>query len=119
MNPKKTIIDPVCRPYCIFFKEGQKEDMACQGVLSLEKLVNHGAITWSLVKKTAKKRAWWWQHKPVLEKCVCRFCDFLAEDCDFQSDAPSDDLEPCGGYVVLAFLLDQGHIDENDLKLLS
>jgi hypothetical protein len=40
----------------------------------------------------------------------------MEADCDFQSEIPSDDLEPCGGYAVLARLLENRLIDIVDLE---
>jgi hypothetical protein len=39
----------------------------------------------------------------------------MKEDCDFQSISPSHDLEPCGGYMVLAGLIENRIIDIREL----
>ena len=108
----------ICRPYCIFFREGEKEEMACYGAQVVEALVDRGMVNPEQIG-FAKDPALWHRHRPLIEPYVCFQCPFRAEDCDFQSDAPEDDLEPCGGYIVLTLLVENQLIDEKSLKAVT
>jgi hypothetical protein len=108
----------VCRPYCIFFREGEKEEMACHGARILEALVRETRVDPRQIR-FAKDPELWPKHRAVLEAFICSHCPFRAEDCDFQSDEPEDDLEPCGGYIVLSLLLENRVIDEDTLKAVT
>ena len=112
---KKEFKDYICRPFCMFYKDGQKEGMACQGALVVESLVNQRLISKEQVYLSIKDYQLCLKHKDTLTRYVCRQCPFMKEDCDFQSTSPSDDLEPCGGYMVLAGLIENRVIDPRDL----
>jgi len=105
----------LCRPYCMFFKDGQKEEMACQGAVVVNALVQGGHIEVEDLYAVAKDSQLWRKHKEALGRYVCHHCSFRAEDCDFQSPSPSEDLEPCGGFIVLASLKEDNLIDERTI----
>lgn len=108
----------ICRPYCIFFREGEKEEMACYGAQVLAGLVRQGLVVPGQIR-FPKNPDLWETHRALLERYVCSHCPFRAEDCDFQSGDPEPDLEPCGGYIVLSLLVENRLIDENALKAVS
>jgi hypothetical protein len=112
---KKDFKDYICRPFCMFYKDGQKEEMACQGALVVESLVNQRLISKERVYLSITDYQLCLKHKDTLTRYVCQKCPFMKEDCDFQSTAPSDDLEPCGGYMVLAGLIENRVIEPRDL----
>lgn len=112
---KKDFKDYICRPFCMFYKEGQKQEMACQGALVVESLVNQRLISREQVYLSVKDYQLCLKHKDILTRYMCRQCPFMKEDCDFQSTSPSDDLEPCGGYMVLACLIENRDIDTGDM----
>lgn len=112
---KKDFKDYICRPFCMFYKDGQKEEMACQGALVVESLVNQRRISSEQLCLSVKDHQLCLKHKDTLTRYVCRQCPFMKEDCDFQSTSPSDDLEPCGGYIVLACLIENRVIDTRDV----
>jgi hypothetical protein len=112
---KKDFKDYICRPFCMFYKDGQKEEMACQGALVVESLVGQRRISMEQVYLSIKDYQLCLKHKDTLTRYVCRQCPFMKEDCDFQSTAPSHDLEPCGGYMVLACLIENRVIDTRDV----
>ena len=76
----------------MFYKDGQKEEMACQGALVVESLVNQRLISKEHVYLSIKDYQLCLKHKDTLTRYVCRQCPFMKEDCDFQSTSPSDDL---------------------------
>ena len=112
---KKDFKDYICRPFCMFFKDGQKEEMACQGALVVESLIHQGRISPDQLRLSVKDLQLCLKHKDTLTRYVCGHCPFMKEYCDFQSTAPSDDLEPCGGYMVLASLIENRMIEPRDL----
>ena len=112
---KKDFKDYICRPFCMFYTEGQKEEMACQGAHVVESLVRQRRISIEQVYLSIKDYQLFLKHKDTLTRYVCRRCPFMKKDCDFQSPSPSDDLEPCGGYMVLAGLIENRIIDTRDM----
>jgi hypothetical protein len=114
---KKDFKDYICRPFCMFYKDGQKEEMACEGALVVESLIHQGRIFPEQLYLIVKDLQLCLKHKHTLTRYVCGHCPFMKEDCDFQSTAPSDDLEPCGGYIVLAGLIEHRVIDPRDMKI--
>ena len=89
--------------------------MACQGALVVESLVNQRLISKEQVYLSIKDYQLCLKHKDTLTRYVCGQCPFMKEDCDFQSTSPSDDLEPCGGYMVLAGLIENRFVEPRDL----
>jgi len=116
---KKDFKDYICRPYCMFFKEGQKEEMACKGAQIAELLFHNKRVNLGKIPNFASDPQIWKKQQAKLEKYVCHKCSFQAEDCDFQSSAPADDMEPCGGFILLACLLESNLIDESALEKMA
>lgn len=106
----------ICRPYCMYFKEGQKEDMACQGAQTIELLIGRKRIDPMKIPPLTKSSGLWKKYKRDLTSHVCDQCSFQANDCDFQSSEYQDDTEPCGGFMLLAHLNENGLIKEYDLE---
>ena len=50
-----------------------------------------------------------------LDERICGHCEFRAADCDFQAHPPLPDSLPCGGYRLLALLLQSGRLTDADL----
>jgi hypothetical protein len=113
---KNDIKDFVCKPFCSFYREGAKEELICDGarlleilmkkkVLSLEAIADvKPALSLDSVKSTAAGDA------------ICRDCPFLRDDCDFRSEAPPADAEPCGGFILLALLAADGAVSLEGLS---
>lgn len=110
----------VCRPYCTFYKEGQKEEMACRGAEVIEKLVSQNLINPDDLPHFKKDSRLWPSYKKIFGKYICATCDFKAKDCDFMADAPEADLgsenEPCGGFILLVLLIENDFIDMSLLE---
>lgn len=117
---KNAFKEYICKPYCRFFREGQKEDLACYGAVVARRLV-----------KRRKIEPFEDEHRcpfdpeaspeaslddPDLLSTVCRRCLFEAEDCDFRSASPPEGTLPCGGYILLFILKAQGLLTADDLK---
>jgi hypothetical protein len=112
--------DYVCRPYCMFFKEGRKEEMACRGAELIEKMVLQQLIDPKTLPRFEKNSRLWQNYKKILGKYICTACPFRNEDCDFMSEAPQiaavESIEPCGGFILLALLFENDFIDMNSLE---
>ena len=109
----------VCRPYCVFFKEGEKEDLSCRGAQLVERLVESQRVDLRNLAPGKKERWLWEAYRTSLGNTICRPCPFFAADCDFQAAEPPDDCEPCGGFILLAHLYDQKVINTCDLEKLT
>lgn len=112
---KNDFKDYVCRPYCIFFKEGQKEAMSCRGAEVVEKLVLLRQINTDRLPHFKKDSRLWQKYTQFLGGKICATCPFRAKDCDFMSEepeaGPSDEIEPCGGFIMLALLIEKDLIN--------
>lgn len=107
----------ICRPYCMFFKEGKKEDMFCRGAVVVEMLVGNNRIDSTKIHRYKKKPGLWNKHKKNLETLVCSKCSFRKQDCDFQSENPPENTEPCGGFILLSLLKENNMVTVPDMEL--
>ncbi len=107
----------ICRPFCSFFRPGEKEELACRGALVVERLVSNGVIEPSGLPGGAWKRADLWQEDdPLLEEMVCGRCAFRDGGCDYRAADRPVDAEPCGGYILLRILRKTAAVRAADLK---
>ena len=113
---KKNFKEYICRPFCKFFREGKKEEMACQGAQVIEQMVRRKRLDPALFPRNGKKPSLWKNRDPVLVAHVCQNCPFKKKDCDYQSECPPSDAEPCGGYILLSLLKEKGFISARDLE---
>jgi len=113
---KKNFKEYICRPFCKFFREGEKEEMACQGAQVIEEMVRRKRLDPPLLPQNGKRPSLWKNHDPVLVAHVCQNCPFQKEDCDYQSACSPPGTEPCGGYILLSLLKEKGFINTRDLE---
>jgi hypothetical protein len=107
----------LCRPFCSFFRAGEKEEMACQGALVLAELVQRGRLDPESFPAAVEKERQRWQEEDVaLERALCLPCPFALDGCDFHSELRSSETEPCGGYLLLQLLKDAGAISCAELN---
>ncbi len=112
MRKNEALIRTLCRPYCRYYKQGKNEDLLCRGAVVVERLILSGK---SIVPPVRKKQ----QHhaapsiRELVVNCLCAACAFRQNDCDFAEDGTS---EPCGGFVLLLGLLEQGLITIEDMQ---
>ncbi len=102
----------------MFFKDGREEQTPCQGAQVMELLVHRKRIDMMKMPPLTKESGLWKKYKEELGNCVCNQCSFRTEGCDFRSEEPSDDMEPCGGFILLAHLKKNNLINLSDLELL-
>ena len=113
---KEDFKDYIWRPFCRFFREGEKKEMACLGARIVEGMVACGRLRSEDLSRNGKDPHLWAEHDLDLKRYLCQFCPFYAEDCDFQSEKPPAGSEPCGGYILLSLLKEKGMISISDLK---
>ncbi len=112
MRKNEALICTLCRPYCRYYKQGKNEDLLCRGAVVVERLILSGK---SIVPSGEKKHR---HHAaPSIRELVvnhlCAVCAFRQHDCDFAKDGTS---EPCGGFLLLLELLEQGVITIEDIQ---
>ena len=108
--------DYICRPFCMFFREGQKEAMACQGAQVIYRWVSRGRLNPEVLTRYRKHPRLWEKRDAALAANICKYCPFRVEDCDFTSVSPPPDCEPCGGYILISLLKENGMITSEDLE---
>ena len=113
---KRDIKDFICKPFCSFYREGEKEELICSGARIVEILMERGSLSPPTLSGNEHGSALSTGEYALLEEIVCRPCPFLADGCDFRSDAPPVDAEPCGGFILLALLVGKGAVFMNRLK---
>jgi hypothetical protein len=106
----------ICRPFCCFFREGAKEEMACRGATIVEHLVQCGRLDRQRLPAEGKDPVLWQDHDHLLDAVACACCEFLPDGCDFQSAQPPAGAEPCGGYILLRLLKRSGVLSAADIE---
>jgi len=118
--PKADFKDYVCRPYCSFYKESQKEEMACRGAEVIKNLVMQQLIDPDTLPRFEKNGRLWRNYKKNFAKYICAPCPFRIDGCDFMSEAPDtadvERIEPCGGFILLSLLIENDFIDMSSLE---
>jgi hypothetical protein len=116
---KKGFSDYICRPYCVFFREGQKEEMACGGAVTAARIVGARNIPTGEIASLTPEQADMDEKDDLLDALVCRSCPFVIDGCDFRSEEPQADAVPCGGFILLVLLLSRGLIARQDIEDLA
>ncbi len=107
--------DYVCEPFCVFYRAGDKEDLACGGALTVKNLVKSRSLSSAVLSGLRKEKHPGPGRNVPLDTTVCTGCAFFAADCDFQSGNEIPDAEPCGGYILLDLLITNGLISLDEL----
>lgn len=98
----------LCLNFCSYYKPGKNEELACRGYEVVERLSRAGKPV-SCGKSGAKSSA---EQVELIVQRLCSACGFQKDGCDFMLDRKAP---PCGGFVLLAQLLDAGVISMDDL----
>lgn len=106
-HTKKEFADFICRPHCVFFKEGKKEDMACGGALALLDLIDEGLLSIEDLAVSGGRDDTAADDGLLYER-ICRRCPFVLDGCDFRLPTPPGDAVACGGYLLLRALFHSG-----------
>jgi hypothetical protein len=115
---KKEFSGFICRPYCAFFKEGQKDEMACGAALMAVSLIENGLL--AIASFPALKQV---DNAPrgdrLLFELICRSCPFVLDGCDFRLPTPPADAVACGGFVLLCALYRAGTVTSEMLRTIA
>jgi hypothetical protein len=107
---RKNIQRNLCQEFCSYYKPSKKENIACKGFLVIEKLLKRGSNI--PFDKNDEKPGDAIQGELIRGMCIA--CPFYENDCDFvekKKDAP-----PCGGFILLANLLEKNIISIDDIQ---
>jgi hypothetical protein len=107
---RKDIQRNLCQEFCSYYKPSSKDNIDCKGFLVIEKLLKRGRKI--PFDKTDEKPSDAIQGELIREMCIA--CPFYENDCDFvekKKDAP-----PCGGFMLLANLLEKNIISIDDIQ---
>jgi hypothetical protein len=105
---KKDFKHYICDPFCVYFRENSKEDLACNGAIVITDMVRCGRLDINMLSGLNRSVDFRGKHDSDLDETVCRQCSFREQDCDFQSEENKDHAEPCGGYRLLSLLKTSG-----------
>ena len=103
------LVQLLCRQFCPYYKPSKNEELACRGFVEVRSLVEEGRQI-SFHQRGGVVRP---ETVRALVQKVCGFCQFHKEDCDFilkDHKAP-----PCGGFLLLGHLVDDGSISVDDI----
>ncbi len=112
MRKNEALIRTVCRPYCRYYKQDKNEDLLCRGAVVIERLILSGKSIFLPAEKKNRLSAGSSVDELIVNH-LCAACAFRQNDCDFAQDGTS---QPCGGFVLLLRLLEQGVITIEDIQ---
>jgi len=110
----------LCKKFCAYFKPSKKEDLVCEGFTVIERLLRYGkAIVFDKPSEGDAYKA-----QGMLMRDMCTVCPFYQSDCDYilSQLSPSVDQEetkkplPCGGFTLLAHLIESDVIEIDDIR---
>jgi hypothetical protein len=110
----------LCKKFCAYFKPSKKEDLVCEGFTVIERCLSNGKpIVFDMPDK-----GYAYETQEMLTQDICRVCPFYQNDCDFilsQLSSPLNREEtkrplPCGGFILLAYLLESNIIKIDDIR---
>lgn len=98
MEDRDARMKKICRNFCVYYKPGKDEELACLGYLVTKALMAKagGLVLTEVTGEAAEAEG-------MLVKTMCLHCPFHAADCDYI--LKSGDAVPCGGFVALKGLL--------------
>jgi hypothetical protein len=116
------IREKLCKYFCSYFKPLQKEDLACEGFIVIERLLRNGKnITFDRPDKEYD-----YGMQKMLAQAMCTVCPFYADDCDFimaarstafnEKENEKEKPSPCGGFIFLTHLLESNIIKIDDIR---
>jgi hypothetical protein len=89
----------LCARFCPYYKPGKKEDLACKGFLVVKGLIEEGREIPFFVTDRRPDPAL----REKLLRDLCVVCPFFEDGCDFVQQ--KERSLPCGGFILLAYLL--------------
>ncbi len=104
-----TLIRQLCLQFCPYYKSSKNEELACGGFVEVQSLLEKGRR----ISFDMRGRAVGPETVRALMRKVCTACPFYGEDCDFILKGGA--ASPCGGFLLLGQLVDEGTISVDDV----
>jgi len=107
---KKDLVRNLCGNFCSYYKPSKEEELACRGFIVVKRLMEAG-------KKISFERSGKKPSPPKaaeLRESLCPPCPFYESDCDYILQ--EGEARPCGGFIFLGLLLDDGVICIDDVR---
>ncbi len=110
------LIEKVCRDFCSYYKPSKDEELACRGFTVIERLILRGM---EIVPEKSARHFHSVQFRDNdigrgLIRKVCQKCPFYEKDCDFAEEKAG--ALPCGGFILLAHLIESAMIGIDDIE---
>jgi hypothetical protein len=99
----------LCLHFCAYYKPGRNEQLACRGYEVVDRLMQAGKIPPLDNAGSDFDRI----RAESMVKVMCSACGFQKDGCDFMLDRSAP---PCGGFVLLAQLIETGAIVIEDVS---
>lgn len=100
----------LCYRFCSYYKPTKDKKLACRGFTVLKKLLEKGnKITFKKYGRKINVRT-----EKLLRENMCIRCPFYEEDCDFVQK--KDEALPCGGFILLTFLLEEDFVKIDNIR---
>jgi hypothetical protein len=109
MTENSPLEQTLCSKFCTYYKPGKNEDLACKGYEVVEQLLREGKIP-VIANNNSESSP---ELADSIVKILCIACDFHEQDCDFMQNRAA---RPCGGFVLLAQLLESGVLSLEDIR---
>ena len=105
-----TLSRELCKTYCQYYKPSKEEGLACRGFVVVKRLIEMG----KQISFEGPNRRSGPLTEADLRKDLCPSCQFYKSDCDFilQEGAAM----PCGGFILLGLLIENGMICIDDVR---
>lgn len=101
----------VCERFCSWYRPGKNEAFECQGAVVLRRLREGGRRFDPGRHRLPGPRP---GAMSALDETVCRVCGFAPADCDHAGGAGG--ALPCGGFILLSHLLEEGEITLDEIR---
>ena len=110
MKGNMDLVNNLCRRFCSYYKPSKEEDLACRGFVVVKRLTEMG----KQIPFEEPGRRPGALTEGTLMTVLCPTCPFYEGDCDFI--LKEGDSLPCGGFIFLGLLLDNGIISIDDVR---
>lgn len=107
---RSSIVKNLCKKHCKYYKPSKDNELACKGFTVIEKLIKNGKeISFNKAEKKLNAST----EKKLIEG-MCMICSFYEDGCDFAEQKRN--ALPCGGFILLGYLVESGVISIDDIK---
>ena len=103
------LVQRLCLHFCPYYKSSKNEELACRGYVVVQSLMENSRQI-SFHARGGEVRP---ETVKALVQKMCKVCQFHKEDCDFILKGHK--APPCGGFLLLGHLVDEGTISIDDI----